>query len=659
MQGTLKIRDVKKGKEYKVAYTNAKGKDVEMAIHPENRCFDLGKVADGDPVEFELVNGQPGKCVVPGKEAAAIVKERPKAPPQENRDSYSGGYGGSMAPRSTSARALCNAVAPYNFVPFEADSVLPAFEDEEGVWSGRLVCRLVAKKPLLVCGSQTKATEEAPASCKFMEIDGKKVVAGTTIKGMLRSLIQILSFSNMLPVSQRRLFWRRVDRPDYTALFEKEKVLGGYLRKVGADYTLAPVTVETGKPGASPVANCELVKTGGMKNFKTGVQSCDYYFHKPGPNVAPIRLKREVVDNFWAQLTPNQESSKRWDKDKRRKRMETAPGLPVFYRLDETGEVANLGFCRYFRLPYTYTPFDLAYPDGVKICPDFATRLFGTADRENTFKGRVSVESSVMDGKLYRENGIDVVLGGPKPTCLPVYVRQNPASVKTMSNGRKNNLDSMQSYNDRAAQIRGHKLYWHHDVDEQYFPGKETMTSAKGPNFKVITRLFPLAEGAASRIVIHVDHLTDSELGCLLEAIELPAGHAHKLGMGKSLGFGSVRLEIEKAEIADSRQVHGSLARRLAGEVDFISPERLGELRKHFRQRIVNALHKKGKWRDVAAYDELPPIRALRIMMDYERRPKAETVRTMTLRRINGDPLTDVNYGNNAILPPPEEVAGR
>ncbi len=41
---------------------------------------------------------------------------------------------------------------------------------------------------------------------------------------------------------------------------------------------------------------------------------------------------------------------------------------------------------------------------------------------------------------------------------------------------------------------------------------------------------------------IRFENLTDIELGSLLFALDLPKGCAHKIGMGKPLGLGSVRI---------------------------------------------------------------------------------------------------------------------
>lgn len=656
-QGVLKIRDVKKGKEYKVAFENAKGRQVELVIQQQNRCFDEQAVQDGDLVEFELQNGFPVNCKVPGKEAAPVVKQKSVPVTKGNDWGYDNRVRGSAPARTGRIfGAHCNAVAPYNFVPFDASAVIPAFDDEKGIWSGKIVCKLQALTPLLVAGERDKTDENVSGECRFMQVNGQNVIPGTSIKGMLRSLIQIMSFSKMLPVSKKPLFWRRVNRPDYVNLFSAEQVLGGYLRKNGAEYELMPVQVTPVKKGEPKPADCEIVETGGFYNPKTNTRSPDYAFAKPSANVKSIDLNPDIVSDFWRQLTPNQEG--RWSADKRNDRMAQYPGLPVFYRLDENGQIAALGFCRYFRLAYKYSPYQLAYQADEKVVtPDFAEKLFGSASPQSSFKGRIAVEPAFISGKLHRENGIEVVLGGPKPTCLPLYIGQKPANVKTMSGGGKNDPSSMLSYNDMDAKLRGYKLYWHHNVDEKFFPGKAT-ANATGKNAKVKTRLFPLAAGAEATITIYADRLTDTELGALLEAIELLPGHAHKLGMGKSLGFGSVRLGIEDAQIVDIRKTHSSLADRLTGATACLGREKMQSLRQHFRLRILEAVTKlKPDWKNLRDYEDLPPIAALRIMLDYEHRPTPEQVRVMTLKSIPGEPWTEeVNFSINAILPNPAEV---
>jgi CRISPR-associated protein (TIGR03986 family) len=55
--------------------------------------------------------------------------------------------------------------------------------------------------------------------------------------------------------------------------------------------------------------------------------------------------------------------------------------------------------------------------------------------------------------------------------------------------------------------------------------------------------------GARFCFTIYVSNLSDVELGALLWLLSLPADHFHRLGSGKPLGFGSVRLAIRRAHL--------------------------------------------------------------------------------------------------------------
>ncbi|MEU8037764.1 TIGR03986 family CRISPR-associated RAMP protein [Streptosporangium sp. NPDC049078] len=58
--------------------------------------------------------------------------------------------------------------------------------------------------------------------------------------------------------------------------------------------------------------------------------------------------------------------------------------------------------------------------------------------------------------------------------------------------------------------------------------------------------------GTTFRFVVEVRDLDDHELGALAWLLTLPPGHFHRLGLGRPLGFGSVRLDIDE----ESTELH-------------------------------------------------------------------------------------------------------
>lgn len=624
---TLRIIKTRRGFEHKAEFTNQKGKVVAFAVLETARHYE--GAADGDACRIWLDGPTIVKCVIPGKEATPKTTNNKKSAAavpdyRQNRGYFQGG-----APKNVS-RTPFYGWAPYNFVPYDPGVLAPPKKDEARKWSGSIICELEALTPLLVSGEQKKGGDVA-AECAFAQINGRKIIPGTAVKGMLRSLMEILSFSGLRPVSGKKLFWREVSAGNYRVYFPADP-LGGFLLKRGADYFLRPVKVTPVPFSKGDPPGKERVQTGGF--FVKGKRSKDYLFALPGKNAEEIEVDREVVARFRAQLTENQEG--RWPEKERGARMAKDPGLPVFYRQADDGEIIELGFCRYFRLEYKYSPRQLAWPNrGEEEREDIARSIFGSVGKTSR-AGRVAIEPFEIRGEEYAPNGVEVVLGSPKPTCLGFYLNQNPASIRIISDGQKN--EDLTSYNNKDARLRGRKLYWHHKADPQYFP-------VGNGNKNTLSRLRPLAPGAKGEFVIHVNRLTDSELGCLLEALELREGCAHKLGMGRSLGFGSARLRVKAANIADVRQKYQSLAARLQNPVPRpLSREEMDNFREVFRAHIFASV--KAKWPQAKDFYALPQIADLFLMLDYARKPEPSRVRTMTLKE----------FGRNPILPSPKSV---
>lgn len=103
--------------------------------------------------------------------------------------------------------------APYNFVPLAdwvhcpdwADWVSHDLPFKDGL-SGHLDLKITTYTPLLVGGVQQKASTEAPGEVRpFRMPDGRYAIPGTSLKGMIRAVIEIATFSRMSMVDNRQL----------------------------------------------------------------------------------------------------------------------------------------------------------------------------------------------------------------------------------------------------------------------------------------------------------------------------------------------------------------------------------------------------------------------------------------------------------------------
>ncbi len=157
------------------------------------------------------------------------------------------------------------------------------------------------------------------------------------------------------------------------------------------------------------------------------------------------------------------------------------------------------------------------------------------------------------------------ILGQPKPAQARFYVAAN-----TNGEAQKAGLAKEQAGYAEGKGLRGRKVYPHHRglpashwqqatedrtqraVNGHYqeyrrprLDGKEQRDSQ---NRSILGWVKPAVE---FQFDLHVMNLSQVELGALVWLLTLPEGHFHRLGGGKPLGFGSVRLEL----VADKTRV--------------------------------------------------------------------------------------------------------
>lgn len=194
--------------------------------------------------------------------------------------------------------------------------------------------------------------------------------------------------------------------------------------------------------------------------------------------------------------------------------------IPCFYVKDGQGAVKHFGAGPYYRIPYNMKISDHV-PDGLKKdVVDFTDAIFGNKD---TWASRVYFEDA------YSENGKKVefyeksyvrILMGPNPTSFQFYLEPN----------EKGNA----SHWNTKANLRGYKFYWHKKAD---WIGEKNENMNK--------QISPIKEGHTFVGKVRFKNLSAEELGALAYLFFLSEKEdcAYKLGMGKSLGLGSIKLK--------------------------------------------------------------------------------------------------------------------
>ncbi|MER6274449.1 TIGR03986 family CRISPR-associated RAMP protein [Streptomyces sp900105755] len=204
-----------------------------------------------------------------------------------------------------------------------------------------------------------------------------------------------------------------------------------------------------------------------------------------------------------------------------------------------------------------------------------ADRVFGWvspsgpgAHRGQLRIGPVKCEETVQVDS-FGDGGVPLaILGQPKPQQGRFYLADTSDGGQPL----KARADRSTWYTPRQA-LRGRKAYWpHRGLPADYWdnPGEDRSRKADGSGrFREYRRpddangpqrdkqnrsvLGWIRPGSSFTFTIGVTNLTDIELGALVWLLSLPEQHHHRLGYGKPLGFGSVRLEVADDQGYDLR----------------------------------------------------------------------------------------------------------
>ncbi len=314
-----------------------------------------------------------------------------------------------------------------------------------------------------------------------------------------------------------------------------------------------------------------------------------------------------------------------------------------YQRLGSEKSRKTIGDCIPFSL---LKPNHSKSPDPNPEHPDICQALFGSEERA---AGRVFFEDLTLlpdQKEVKMDKQSPKILSSPNPAVYQNYLEQPSGSEKTNTN--------LHNWNTSHARIRGYKLYWHRNTAEKGENSWSEGTIIKGSQR---TTIQPIRSGTRFQGAIRFENLSEIELGALLYVLQLPENCAHKIGMGKPLGLGSVRIEA-KLVIQDRVSAEGRYAKLFGktGMWEEGNAERDSGVSSSFsyafEQYIINQIIGKSN----ETYNELskvPRIKSLFHMLDYN-----NTKSPVWLE------ITCYQIGNKKrglakkALPTPEEVVG-
>lgn len=525
------------------------------------------------------------------------------------------------------------AMAPYNFVPlpnriFDVAND-PRFEVRIGsetrkVWechdmwapglrNGYIDVELETTTPLFIRDAVKRGDggvwdqRESRIRPESAQRNGVPIIPGSSFRGLLRNLVEILSFSKIQPVTQRKPFYRSVGDSRYRNLLVKSQQppAGGFIRKQREQWGIEPAEVvriphsltigtstlkvvlgyraeaDYNPPASYQHRQCWIQSAGnlvtsiafapppggawreGVLVLTGGIQSKlhEFVFVRrvipAGRQAALLTIPEECWRRFHdgEQITAWQEST--FPRSASRKKAGGASdGEPVFYIASpgRSNEVQAFGRARMFRFPHDSGPSECIPKELRDAKLDLSEILFGSVAGETMIRGRLRVSDLHAKERpaasYYEEVIVPQILGSPKPTCFPHYLVQDgtrPQTLKTYF------------LSDRA-EIRGHKLYWQRwnesrldrvkKESNQESTHDEILAALGNGNkeqHKQYTVIQPVRDGVTFSGRISFENLTDVELGAILTALQLVPDARPALGMAKPLGLG--RVQVRKCDL--------------------------------------------------------------------------------------------------------------
>jgi len=560
---------------------------------------------DGKSVQFDNTGGRLNSLQHNGVE---LIKKNAEPVKQPLADQRRQGMRDGRGNFDRENQGLAYATAPYNFIPLPSTIVSAPVSKVDfssygnDLLNGYIDLHIEAKTDLFIRGELEK----------FFSIADRPSIPGSSMRGLVRSMVEMVSFSKMsFTERDRRYFYRNISDDHYSDQFIsrkprepiKLKSKAAYLVKDGSKYWLHPIdivyrvdmnklhpnfnrvvnhqnrchsqvdvwydpaTVEQNRPknnllleynllselhlrGNGTLHKGVLLRTGPFGKKKHYQWVFPAFMKAPEPiDVTHIMDLYETDES--RDLSANLIELSRSGKP-----------VPCFYLLGNKGQPQYIGHTGIFRIPYTQTIGD-CIPKQDEGSIDLAESIFGKIDQN---------DKSQRSGKVFFEDcGCkDItpqtifsplkILSSPKPTSYQLYLE---------SNGNQ-----CVNWDAENARIRGQKMYWHrvgldwknNDINVPNPSRNQLVKDALVDKNTQYTVAEVIKEGAVFSGRVRFENLHPVELGALLAALHLPSDCAHKIGMGKPYGMGSIRIEPKVFLIDRAKRYTSMFTKALDGE---------------------------------------------------------------------------------------------
>jgi CRISPR-associated protein (TIGR03986 family) len=484
--------------------------------------------------------------------------------------------------------------APYRFVPLSSLVVLPDWAEQvsqdvpfkDGI-CGELEVEITTHGKVCVGGKQQKDLDISPTQVEFYKTpDGKPAIPGSSLKGMLRNVLEIATFSRFKQVEDQKLgvrdirnsgnfYHSKIQNPEagwlrfedgtwkiypcnFARLHQQDLIscLGltyeSWARennkKIRQRYNLIGINPniqfeENGQnkqgqilaiPSRSKNAiNGKIVVTGQPGQFYRNNKKAKKYEFIFYDEFSPLDVDPEVVSGFH-QIYEDTDEWLFWRENSER----LSKGIPVFFHCATSNKekVISFGLSMMYKLPYENSIYEaIRNTDDLHVDDladyDLSDLIFGTIDEngENSLRGRVNIGLASVCGNVDLKPTQAMVLNSPKATYYPFYIAQN---------SQKNEFSQLMQ---EDVKLSGWKRY----------PIKNEKIYSSAESRKVESILEVVPKNTLFKTKIRFHNLKPIELGALLWAIDFGKCPElrHGLGHGKPYGLGSVQLSVKQSHL--------------------------------------------------------------------------------------------------------------
>jgi hypothetical protein len=545
------------------------------------------------------------------------------------------------------------AKAPYNFITLNENETLinndfirsnKYFLQEDDYYNGYIDIEAHSKTSVYVRGTLPEGLKE---NSFFTNQKGDKVrienycpagnlgIPGSSIRGMIRNLVEIVSFGKFGFINDDILYFRSFADDCLNLRYEYNDFLGstsqdikvGLIYKEGRRYKLIPNGTEQQVP-----------HTYSEKQYFDRISSGHYLIHSGDINGKMYDMEIYCKEEKSKAINIPDSDIQSYVNDTNRgngviniiKEANNNDFVPCFYFDGEDGHI-TFGHTRFFRVPYLNSISNCIYEELTdQTNTDLVNVMFG----DTSHAGKLFFEDLKMIKGYEDAQSVPKILASPKPTSIQLYLEQGDKDIVALNH-----------YNSENSLIRGNKQYWHKSNDFHWREsGDQTqlIDHIKNGDDKQRTIIKPIKKGATFAGRIRFENLTSVELGSLFFVLRLKEGWCHKIGMAKPLGLGTIKI-LPSLHLSDRAARYKSLNSEW-GEIGAIVEEsQLNYFIEKFADAVWEVVDKKGKGKDLWKH---PRLKQLAIMLNWENK--------------TDDSLTDYmklpEFKHRMVLPTPEEV---